>query len=78
MSFEVCLTSCPLANSQVLSVIHANFITADATSHWLMGVALIAVSLKSMQVWDLKPFICNITFLSDVNLSRQPFLMCNG
>ncbi|GAX74130.1 hypothetical protein CEUSTIGMA_g1579.t1 [Chlamydomonas eustigma] len=29
----------------VLSVIHANFITADATSHWLMGVALIAVYL---------------------------------
>ena len=25
-------------------MIHANFVTADASSHWLMGVALIAVS----------------------------------
>lgn len=25
------------------SVIHCNFITSDATSHWLMGVQLIAV-----------------------------------
>ncbi len=31
-----------LVVAMVLSVIHANFITADATSHWLMGVALIA------------------------------------
>lgn len=26
----------------VLSVIHAGFVTNDATSHWLMGVQLIA------------------------------------
>jgi Ca2+/H+ antiporter len=25
-----------------VSVIHANFVTSDATSHWLMGVQLIA------------------------------------
>lgn len=28
-----------------LAVIHANFITSDATSHWLMGVQLLAVYL---------------------------------
>jgi hypothetical protein len=31
----------------MLSVIHANFVTSDATSHWLMGVALIAVRILS-------------------------------
>ena len=38
----------PQLSSQVLSVIHANFITSDATSHWLMGVALIAVRMDSV------------------------------
>ena len=28
-----------------LSVIHANNVTSDATSHWLLGVQLIAVYL---------------------------------
>lgn len=28
-----------------VSVIHSNFITADATSHWLLGVQLIIVYL---------------------------------
>lgn len=27
------------------SVVHANMVTADAQSHWLMGVSLIAVYL---------------------------------